>query len=129
MFDKVEIVVRAGNGGDGAVSLHREKFMPFGGPDGGDGGDGGDVILLADPSVSGLGAFRQGGLYRAGNGGGGQGNKKHGKNGEDLVLKVPAGTIARDKKRTSDDALVADCELTGQQVVVASGGKGGIGNT
>ncbi|MBI2287709.1 MAG: GTPase ObgE [Chloroflexi bacterium] len=129
MFDRVEITIRAGSGGDGAISLHREKFMPFGGPDGGDGGDGGDVILLADPSVSGLGTFRQGGLYRAGNGGSGQGNKKHGKKGENLVLKVPVGTIARDKKQTGEDVLVADCKLAGQQAVVARGGRGGMGNT
>ncbi len=129
MFDWVEIVVKAGEGGDGAVSFRREKFVPFGGPDGGDGGYGGDVVIMADPSVTSLRMFKQKRLYRAGNGESGKGKKKHGKKGEDLILKVPAGTIVLDEARISGEALIADCEQPGQRVVVAKGGKGGWGNT
>lgn len=129
MFDRVEILVEAGTGGDGAVSFRREKFVPFGGPDGGDGGRGGEVIIMADSSVTSLRLFRRGKLYRAGNGTGGKGKKKHGKKGADLVLRVPVGTIVSDKTRPSDEALMADLEQPGQQVVVARGGKGGLGNT
>ncbi len=128
MFDKVEILVKAGNGGDGAVSFRREKFVPFGGPDGGDGGDGGNVVIIADPSVASLRLFKQKRLYRAGNGKNGQGQKKHGKKGEDLILKVPVGTIALDKTRISSEALIADWGQSGQWTVVARGGKGGWGN-
>ena len=129
MFDRVEILVKAGDGGGGAVSFRREKFVPFGGPDGGDGGDGGDVVLMADLSVSSLRSFRRRGLYKAGNGEDGKGKKQHGKRGADLLLKVPVGTIALDKARISGEALIADCEEPGQQVVVARGGEGGLGNT
>jgi len=129
MFDRVEIIVRAGDGGDGAVSFRHEKFVPFGGPDGGDGGDGGDVVILADSGVTNLRMFKRKRLYRAGKGESGKGKKKHGKNGEDLVLRVPVGTIALDEKRRSDEALIVDCEYPGQQAVVARGGRGGLGNT
>ncbi len=129
MFDRVEIGVRAGDGGDGAVSFRREKFIPFGGPDGGDGGNGGDVVIMADPSVASLRMFKRKRLYRAGNAGNGQGKKKHGKKGADLILRVPVGTIAMDKTRANEGGLIADCEQAGQSVVVVSGGKGGLGNT
>ena len=129
MFDRVEIAVKAGGGGDGVVSFRREKYVPFGGPDGGDGGDGGNVIVMADPSVENLRMFKRNRIYRAGKGENGKGKKKHGKNGEDLVLKVPVGTIALDGERKSDEALIADCEQPGQQAVVIRGGKGGLGNT
>jgi len=129
MFDWVDIMVRAGGGGDGVVSFRREKFVPFGGPDGGDGGDGGDVVIMADPSVTSLRVFTRKRLYRAGNGENGKGKKKHGKKGKDLVLRVPVGTIALDKTRISSEALIADWERPGQQAVVAKGGKGGLGNT
>ncbi|MFC2034521.1 GTPase ObgE [Chloroflexota bacterium] len=129
MLDKVEILLQAGNGGDGAISFRREKFVPFGGPDGGDGGDGGDVVIMADSSLTSLRTFRKKRLYRAGNGGNGKGKKKHGKKGEDLILMVPIGTIILDSKRTGDEALIADYEQLGQWVVVAKGGKGGLGNT
>ena len=129
MFDRVEISVKAGGGGDGAVSFRREKFVPFGGPDGGDGGDGGDVIIVADPSVTSLRVFKHKRLYRAGNGDHGKGKKKHGKKGRDLILRVPPGAIALDKERIREEALIADWEQPGQQAVVARGGKGGLGNT
>ena len=129
MFDRVEIGVRAGDGGAGAVSFRREKFVPFGGPDGGDGGDGGDVVIMADPSIASLRIFKQKRLYRAGNGSNGQGKKKHGRAGEDLILRVPVGTIALDKTQINEGVLIANCEQPGQPVVVLRGGKGGLGNT
>jgi GTP-binding protein len=129
MFDKVEIIVRAGDGGDGAISFRREKYVPYGGPDGGDGGSGGNVVIVADPTVSNLGDFNQRGVYRAGIGGNGTGQRKHGKNGKDLIIKVPEGTIAFDKNAESEEALVADCEEPGQRKVVLRGGRGGLGNT
>ena len=97
MFDITEIKVIAGKGGDGAITFRREKFVPFGGPDGGDGGRGGDVILQADSSLMNLWGFKKSKLYRAENGGNGSGQKKHGKNGEALVLKVPEGTVVYEK--------------------------------
>ena len=129
MFDKAEIIVKAGDGGDGAVSFRREKFVPFGGPDGGDGGDGGDIIIIADSSITDLRAFRRKRFYRARNGQHGKGKKKHGKKGENLVLTVPAGTVVLNKTQIGGDALIADLEEAGQQVVAAGGGKGGLGNT
>ena len=129
MFDEVEIVMKAGTGGDGSVSFHREKYVPFGGPDGGDGGNGGNVALVADSSVTSLRVFQRKRRYGAADGEKGRGQKKHGKDGEDLVLRVPVGTIVLDKERTRSEALIADLEQPGQQAVVASGGRGGLGNT
>jgi len=129
MFDRVEIVAKAGTGGDGAVSFRREKFVPFGGPDGGDGGDGGDVVIRADRSVLDLRMFKRKRLYRAADGKHGTGKNKHGKKGENLILKVPVGTIALDKAGIGGDALIADLEEPGQQAVAARGGQGGLGNT
>lgn len=129
MFDRVEIVVRAGNGGDGVVSFRREKFVPFGGPDGGDGGDGGDVVIMADSGITDLHLFKQKRFYRAGDGRNGKGKKKHGKKGENLILTVPAGTVVSYKTQIGDHALIADLEQSGQQVVTAKGGEGGLGNT
>ncbi|MEE8414462.1 MAG: GTPase ObgE, partial [Dehalococcoidales bacterium] len=128
MFDRVEITVRAGAGGDGTVSFRREKYVPYGGPDGGDGGYGGNVIIVADPAVSSLRNFNHKGIYRAGKGTNGRGQKKHGKNGQDLIIRVPEGTIALDKNAAAEEALVADCEEPGQQLVIIKGGKGGLGN-
>jgi GTP-binding protein len=129
MFDTAEIKVRAGSGGSGAISFRREKYVPYGGPDGGDGGDGGNVVIVADAGVTNLLAFRRKASYKAGHGGNGQGRKKHGPRGEDLVIMVPMGTVIQDKDRTGDDALPSDLELPGQRVVVARGGKAGLGNT
>ena len=97
MFDRAEIVVKAGDGGDGAISFRREKFVPFGGPDGGDGGNGGDVIISAASGVTSLRIFQHKRFYRAGNGKPGKGQRKHGKKGENLVLVVPVGTVVSDK--------------------------------
>jgi len=126
LFDRVEIKVRSGKGGDGAASFRHEKFVPFGGPDGGDGGDGGSVIIRADASVTNLSGFRSKGLYRAEDGKRGQGQKKHGKNGEDVTLLVPVGTIVWDK--VQENPPLADLEEPGQKVVVAKCGRGGMGN-
>ncbi|TET26191.1 MAG: GTPase ObgE [Dehalococcoidia bacterium] len=129
MLDQAEIVVKAGSGGDGIVSFRREKFVPFGGPDGGDGGDGGDVVVKADPAITNLRAFRQKRLFKAGNGGDGRGKRQHGKKGESLILSVPVGTAISSKTQIGGDDLLVDLEKPGQQMVVAKGGKGGLGNT
>ena len=129
MFDRAEIVVKAGEGGDGAISFRREKFVPFGGPDGGDGGDGGDVVIMADSSVTSLRMFSHKRFYRAADGKAGRGKKKHGRRGENLVLTVPVGTVVLFKTKIGGDALIADLEQPGQQVVIAKGGSGGLGNT
>lgn len=111
------------------VSFRREKFVPFGGPDGGDGGDGGDVIIRADSSVDSLRIFSRKRFYRAAGGKDGKGKRKHGKNGESLILAVPVGTVVSYKTQIGSDALIADLEQPGQQAVVAKGGRGGLGNT
>jgi len=129
MIDRAEITVRAGDGGSGAVSFRHEKFVPFGGPDGGDGGDGGDVVVVADEAVTSLRAFRRKRSFKAARGRDGAGQKKHGKNGEDLVLTLPVGTVIIFKSQIGGDSLIADLEQPGQPVVVAKGGRGGKGNT
>ncbi len=122
-------MVKAGDGGDGVVSFRREKFVPFGGPDGGDGGDGGDIVIMADSSVSSLRVFKQKSFYRAPAGKNGEGKRKHGKKGKDLVVMVPVGTVVSPETQIGGDAIIADLVQLGQQVVVAEGGKGGLGNT
>jgi GTP-binding protein len=129
MIDRAEIMVKAGDGGSGAVSFRHEKFVPFGGPDGGDGGDGGDVVAVADEAVTSLRAFRRRKNYKADRGRDGAGQKKHGRSGADLILAVPVGTVISYKSQIGDDSLIADLEQPGQSVVVAKGGRGGKGNT
>jgi len=127
MIDRIEIYVYGGRGGNGVVSFRREKFIPFGGPNGGDGGNGGSIILIADQGKTTLSDLRRQKHYRAKNGGNGKGKEQHGRKGEDLVLRVPAGTIVRsveDGKQIDLGDLVVD----GQRLVVAKGGKGGWGN-
>lgn len=124
-IDEAVILVEGGKGGDGCVSFRREKFVPFGGPNGGDGGKGGDVILEADPHLSTLIDYRYRRVYRAEKGEHGQGKDKHGRDGEDLVLKVPVGTLVYDAD-TSE--LLGDLATPYQRIVVARGGKGGRGN-
>ena len=97
-IDKARISVRAGNGGNGAVSFHREKYVAAGGPDGGDGGRGGDIIFVVDDHLTTLMDFRYKRKYEAGNGADGQGARKTGKDGTDLVIKVPRGTLVPRKK-------------------------------
>jgi GTP-binding protein len=129
MIDRAEITVKAGDGGSGVVSFRHEKFVPYGGPDGGDGGDGGDVVVAADEAVTSLRLFRRKRYYKAGRGRAGAGQKKHGKNGADLVLAVPAGTVVSDKTQIGDYSLIADLAQAGQTVVAAKGGRGGKGNS
>jgi GTPase len=121
--DEAVVFVRAGRGGDGAVSFHREKYKPRGGPDGGDGGRGGDVILEVSPEVFDLGWLAKHPHQRAADGGRGHGNNRRGPDGDDLVLRVPHGTVVRDER-----GLVADLVGPGARVVVAAGGRGGRGN-
>ncbi|RLA81422.1 MAG: Obg family GTPase CgtA, partial [Deltaproteobacteria bacterium] len=123
--DEAKIWVKAGDGGRGCVSFRREKFVPRGGPDGGDGGRGGDVVFEADPHLRTLLDFKYKQHYRAQDGGHGRGKKQHGRNGEDLLIKVPVGTIIKDAET---EEVIADLSAPGQRVVVAKGGKGGRGN-
>ena len=123
--DHVKITAKAGNGGNGAVSFHREKFVQNGGPDGGDGGNGGDIILLADPNMHTLMDFRFKRKYTAENGENGSAMLCRGKTGKDLIIKVPVGTIVRD---TKDGRLCADMHTAGREVVLLKGGRGGWGN-
>lgn len=128
MFDRVKLGVKAGDGGSGAVNFRREKFVPFGGPDGGDGGDGGNIIIMADKNINTLISYRRFRTYKAEKGGRGQGKKKHGKNGEDLTLKVPVGTVIWAKSASEDVCMLADLEKPGQSMIAAQGGRGGRGN-
>ena len=123
--DEAEIAVEAGNGGDGCLSFRREKYIEKGGPDGGDGGDGGSVFLLADESLNTLVDFRFQPRYRAESGQSGQGRKCTGKSGEDLFIKVPVGTSVID---TNTEELLADLNNLNEQVLIARGGKHGMGN-
>ena len=128
MFDKVEITLKAGNGGDGAISFRREKYVPFGGPDGGDGGQGGNILFIADSGVTDFRSIRNKGVYKAGDGANGAGKKKRGKDGEDLILTVPVGTVVMRKEEGSGPVTVSDLEEDGLKVTVIYGGKGGLGN-
>ncbi|HTU72536.1 MAG TPA: GTPase ObgE [Trebonia sp.] len=122
--DQAVLRVHAGDGGDGCASIHREKFKPLGGPDGGNGGRGGDVILEVDASSSTLLDFHRRPVRKAGNGKQGSGANRNGADGGDLVVKVPNGTVVLDKRGT----IVADLVGTGTRFVAAGGGKGGLGN-
>ncbi len=124
-IDEVKIKIAAGNGGSGCVSFRREKFIPKGGPDGGDGGDGGSVYLLADPQINTLVDFRYRRAYRAENGQPGMGSNRTGKSGEDLYVRVPAGTMVYDDETGE---LMGDLVEPGQALLVARGGFHGLGN-
>ena len=124
-IDKARIFVKAGNGGNGAVSFRREKYVPAGGPDGGDGGRGASVIFEVDNDLRTLMDFKYQRKYVATPGGDGSKKRQAGKNGEDLVLKVPAGTIIRDE---ASGKIIADLKHEGDRAVVARGGRGGKGN-
>lgn len=123
--DRAKIYIRSGKGGDGAVSFRREPFVPEGGPDGGDGGKGGDVIFQADENLRTLMDFRYKRKYEAENGQNGMKKKRFGKNGKDLVIKVPVGTMVIDEE---SGLLMQDLTENGQSFVAARGGKGGKGN-
>ena len=123
--DKAKIHVKAGDGGNGCVAWRREKFVPLGGPAGGNGGKGGDVILKADSRLQTLMDFKHKIHFKAERGQHGSGSNKHGKAGEDLIIKVPVGTVVKDAETGE---IIADLTKEGQEVVVAKGGKGGKGN-
>ena len=123
--DKARIVIKAGDGGDGCASFHREKFVARGGPDGGDGGRGGSVIFVADSNMDTLLDFKFARFYRAENGEKGRAGRSSGKNGQDLIIKVPVGTVVMD---VETGAVAADLNTAGRQKVVLHGGRGGRGN-
>ena len=122
--DRVTLHASAGKGGDGCVSVHREKFVPLGGPDGGNGGRGGDIILVVDPNVTTLLDFHHSPHRNATSGRQGQGDFKHGPAGEDLILGVPNGTVVQ----TLDGVVLADLVGNGTLFIAAQGGRGGLGN-
>src|SRR4029079_8369732 len=123
LADRARIEVRAGGGGNGCLSFRREAHVPKGGPDGGDGGRGGDVVLRCDDSLRDLQSFKRRAHYRADRGRHGEGSQRHGADGEDLIVRVPPGTIA-----TLEDGTVHDLVSPGQRAVVVDGGSGGRGN-
>ncbi len=122
-LDEATITVTGGSGGDGCVSWRREKYVPRGGPDGGDGGYGGSVFIQADSNTDTLSLFRSVKKFRAENGMRGSGQRRHGKNGNDLLLVVPPGTLVK-----NDESLIADLRDVGDEVMVVCGGRGGFGN-
>jgi GTP-binding protein len=124
-IDQATITVRSGAGGNGVISFRREKFIPKGGPDGGNGGKGGDIIIRVDNQLSTLMDYRYKKIYHAGNGGHGQGANRTGKNGEDIVLRVPPGTLIKDAE---NGKTLADLLNMGDEIIIARGGKGGRGN-
>jgi GTP-binding protein len=124
-LDEAKVYIRSGDGGNGCVSFRREKFIEFGGPNGGDGGKGGDVIAQAVEGLNTLIDYRYQQHFKARSGGGGMGKDRHGANGADVVLKVPAGTQIYEE---DGETLLADLTEVGQRVVLARGGNGGFGN-
>jgi len=122
--DRVQVTLKAGDGGNGIVSFRREKFIDKGGPDGGDGGNGGDIILVASRNQNTLAAFRYQKLVKAGNGKPGTERKRHGKSAEALEVPVPVGTVVL----SEDGEILADLTQDGQKVLIAKGGQGGFGN-
>ena len=127
MIDLAEIKVKAGNGGDGAVTFRREKFVAKGGPDGGDGGDGGSVFFVADHNLATLMDFRSKAVFKAGNGDPGISKNKKGQDGDDLVVKVPVGTLIYEVMGDRE-VLIEDMDQDGKQATLAKGGRGGVGN-
>lgn len=124
-IDSAKILIKSGDGGNGAVSFHREKYIAKGGPDGGDGGKGGDVIFVATNDMRTLADFKYKRKYQAKNGENGGANNCTGKSASDLYIKVPTGTII---KNDADDSIISDLTKDGQSVIVLKGGKGGAGN-
>ena len=124
-LDQAKIYVTAGKGGSGSSSFRREKYVEFGGPDGGDGGEGGSVFFIADENLNTLVDFRFQQHFKAERGQNGMGNKKSGKSGKDLVLKVPVGTQIFEE---DNNTLIEDLKKRGQKIIIAKGGKKGLGN-
>ena len=125
LVDEAEITVTAGNGGNGCVGFRREKFIPLGGPDGGDGGDGGSVYLVADENLNTLVDFRHQKQFRAQRGENGMGRQMYGKGGEDVLIAVPTGTVVHS---VDTDEVIGDLTRHGERLLVAQGGRGGLGN-
>ena len=125
LVDEAEITVTAGNGGDGCIGFRREKFIPLGGPDGGDGGDGGSMWLQADENLNTLVDFRHQKQFKAQRGENGMGQQRYGKAGEDNTITVPIGTVVIN---VDTDEVIGDLTLHGERLLVANGGKGGLGN-
>ena len=123
--DKAKIFIQSGKGGDGHISFRREKYVPNGGPDGGDGGKGGDIIFRVDEGINTLSDFHYGGKYKAENGENGNKRRCHGKNGADLIIKVPEGTVI---KEATSGKVIADMSGDNREAVILKGGKGGNGN-
>jgi GTP-binding protein len=124
-LDEAKVYIRSGDGGNGCVSFRREKFIEFGGPNGGDGGHGGDVIVIAVDGLNTLIDYRYQQHFKAKSGGGGMGKDRHGANGDDIIMKVPAGTQIYEE---DGETLLADLTTVGQKFVLARGGNGGFGN-
>jgi len=124
-LDQAKIFIKAGDGGSGSSSFRREKFVEFGGPDGGDGGDGGSIIFVAEENLNTLIDYRFKQHFKAEQGQNGMGKKKTGKNGKDLILKVPIGTQIFEE---DNNTLIEDLKTIGQKIVIANGGKRGLGN-
>ncbi len=131
LYDRTKIFLKAGNGGDGSASFRREKFIPLGGPDGGDGGRGGSIYLEVDPGLNTLLPFRFKSHFKAESGGAGHKRQMHGAAGEDLYIKVPPGTIfytEPDPEQPGEPVLQGDLTEPGQMIMIARGGRGGLGN-
>lgn len=124
-IDKATIKIKAGDGGNGAIAFHREKFVNAGGPDGGDGGKGGDIVFVVDDNLSTLNDFKYKRKYKASNGCDGQGGRRNGRKAEDLIIKVPRGTIIRENE---SGVIMADMS-TDEPFIAAKGGRGGWGNS
>lgn len=124
-LDRARIVVKGGDGGNGVTAFRREKFVPHGGPSGGDGGRGGSVYLEATDQLNTLLQFRFNPEYRGGRGGHGEGSNRHGKDGEDVTILIPVGTLVMDAET---DELIHDFTEIGERIVIAKGGRGGLGN-
>ncbi|BCB96126.1 GTPase Obg [Dissulfurispira thermophila] len=124
-IDYVKIYVKAGDGGRGCVSFRREKYVPRGGPDGGDGGKGGDIIIKATKELNTLLDLRYQREYKAQRGEHGKGSNKHGKDGESRIIMVPVGTLIKNKET---EEIIADLDYDGAEIIVAKGGRGGLGN-
>lgn len=125
-IDKAKIFIKAGKGGNGAISFRREKYVAAGGPDGGDGGNGGNVIFKAEPGMTTLMDFKYKRKYQAQGGEDGSGRRRKGKKGDDIIIKVPVGTIVRDAE---SNRIMADLSVPGKEITLARGGNGGWGNS
>jgi len=124
-MDTAEITVRAGNGGNGALSFRREKYVPKGGPDGGDGGRGGHVLIVAEDRIQTLADYEYRRRFSADNGDNGRGKNRRGSSGQDIVIKVPCGTVIIDR---DTGRVLADLVIKGDTLLAARGGRGGRGN-